>query len=168
MEYVWKCFDAEGVTKKAGNCKITIFVIYLALFLLLTLAVAAYSYAAAGFEGQWFRCSGAGALIVQSSDLLHIERLIRLIGESFVLGSVLFGHFVQPAWFMFTGSVGILLMIFALTDFCPMSIILYACGAREYYKCYRYRTSVRREFMSCRFTNIYVKPVARILCCCSL
>ena len=46
MEYVWKCFDTEGVMKKTGNCKITIFVICLALFLLLTLAVAAYSYAA--------------------------------------------------------------------------------------------------------------------------
>ena len=46
MEYVWKCFDGQGVTKKAGNCKITIFIIYLALFLLLTLAVAVYSYAA--------------------------------------------------------------------------------------------------------------------------
>jgi len=46
MEYVWECFDTEGVMKKAGNRKITILVIYLALFLLLTLAVAAYSYAA--------------------------------------------------------------------------------------------------------------------------
>jgi hypothetical protein len=46
MEYVWKCFDDEGVTKKAGNRKITIFIIYLALILILTLAVAVYSYAA--------------------------------------------------------------------------------------------------------------------------
>lgn len=46
MEYVWKCFDDEGVRKKAGNRRITIFIIYLALFFLLTLAVAVYSYAA--------------------------------------------------------------------------------------------------------------------------
>jgi outer membrane protein len=46
MEYVRKCFDNVSVTKKAGNCKITVFVIYLALFLLLTLAVVVYSYAA--------------------------------------------------------------------------------------------------------------------------
>ncbi len=46
MEYVWKCFDGEGVMKKAGNCKITTFIIYLALFLLLTLAAVVYSYAA--------------------------------------------------------------------------------------------------------------------------
>jgi hypothetical protein len=74
MEYVWKCFDAEGAMKKAGNCKIMIFVIYLVLFLLLTRAVA-------------------------------------------------------------SGFVGILLMIFALTDFCPMSMIPYAFGAREHYRC---------------------------------
>ncbi len=46
MEYVRKCFDFEGITKKAGNCKITIFIICLASFLFLTLAVAVYSYAA--------------------------------------------------------------------------------------------------------------------------
>jgi hypothetical protein len=46
VEYVRKCFDGQGVTKKAGNCIITIFIIYLALFLLLTLAVTVYSYAA--------------------------------------------------------------------------------------------------------------------------
>jgi hypothetical protein len=46
MEYVWKCFDDEGVRKKAGNRKMTIFIIYLALFLILTIAVAVYSYAA--------------------------------------------------------------------------------------------------------------------------
>jgi hypothetical protein len=46
MEYVWECFNDEGVTKKAGKRKITIFIIYLALILILTLAVAVYSYAA--------------------------------------------------------------------------------------------------------------------------
>ena len=45
MECVWKCFNDEGVTKKAGKRKITIFVIYLELILILTLAVAVYSYA---------------------------------------------------------------------------------------------------------------------------
>lgn len=45
MECVWKCFNDEDVTKKAGKRKITIFVIYLALILILTLAVAVYSYA---------------------------------------------------------------------------------------------------------------------------
>jgi len=46
MEYVWKCFDDEGVTRKARNRKITTFIIYFALIILLTLVVAVYSYAA--------------------------------------------------------------------------------------------------------------------------
>jgi hypothetical protein len=49
MEYVWRCFDSEGVMKKTGNCKITIFIIYLASFLVLTFVVAVYSYAAESF-----------------------------------------------------------------------------------------------------------------------
>lgn len=65
----------------------------------------------------------------------YLERLIRLIAGLFVLGSVLLGYFVHPGWFVFTGFVGLMLVIFALTGFCPMSIILYALGARERCDC---------------------------------
>ncbi len=65
----------------------------------------------------------------------YLERLIRLFAGIFVFGSVLLGHFVHPAWFLFTGFVGIMLMIFALTGFCPMGIMLHAFGARERGKC---------------------------------
>lgn len=65
----------------------------------------------------------------------YLERLMRFIAGFFVFGSVLLGHFVHPAWFLFSGFVGLMLMIFALTGFCPMSIILYAFGARERCKC---------------------------------
>ena len=65
----------------------------------------------------------------------YLERFIRLFAGVFVLGSVLLGHFVHPAWFLFTGFVGIMLMIFALTGFCPLGIILHAFGARERCKC---------------------------------
>jgi outer membrane protein TolC len=46
MEYVRQCFDDEGVTIRARRCKIAIIAVYLTLFIVLTLAVAAYSYAA--------------------------------------------------------------------------------------------------------------------------
>lgn len=65
----------------------------------------------------------------------YLERLVRLLAGLFVLGSVLLGFFVHPGWFAFTGFVGFMLTIFALTGFCPMSIILYALGARERCKC---------------------------------
>ena len=61
----------------------------------------------------------------------YLERLIRLQAGVLVFGSVLLGHFVHQGWFIFTGFVGLMLTIFALTGFCPMGIILYAFGSRE-------------------------------------
>jgi hypothetical protein len=65
----------------------------------------------------------------------YLERLIRLIAGLFVLGSSLLGLFVNPNWFIFTALVGAMLTIFALTGFCPMSIMLYVFGVRERCKC---------------------------------
>lgn len=65
----------------------------------------------------------------------YIERLIRLIAGLFVLAGSLLGFIVHPNWFLFTGFVGAMLMIFALTGLCPVSIILYAMGARERCTC---------------------------------
>jgi hypothetical protein len=65
----------------------------------------------------------------------YLERLIRLFAGIFVVGSALLGYYVNPKWFTFTGFVGAMLTIFALTGFYPMSIILYAFGARERCKC---------------------------------
>lgn len=61
----------------------------------------------------------------------YLERFLRLLAGVLVLGSVLLGHFVHPGWFIFTGFVGLMLTIFALTGFCPMGIIFHAFGARE-------------------------------------
>jgi hypothetical protein len=65
----------------------------------------------------------------------NLERFLRLLAGTFVLGSVLLAHFVRPGWLVFTGFVEVMLMIFALTGFCPMSIILYVFVARERSKC---------------------------------
>jgi len=61
--------------------------------------------------------------------------IIWLAAGTVVLGSVLRGMFVHPGSYFFTGLVGLMRIIFALTGFCPMSIILYAFGARERCKC---------------------------------
>jgi hypothetical protein len=45
MEYGWKCFNDESVTIKTKNCKLTVIAVYTVLVILLTLVVAAYSYA---------------------------------------------------------------------------------------------------------------------------
>jgi len=74
-------------------------------------------------------------MYIASTKTWYLERLIRLAAGTFVLGSVLLGLFVHPGFFYFTGFVGLMLVIFALTGFCPVSIILYAFGARERCNC---------------------------------
>jgi hypothetical protein len=74
-------------------------------------------------------------MYIASTRTWYLERLIRLIAGIFVGGSVLLGFLIHPGYFYFTGIVGVMLMIFALTGFCPMSIILHALGARERCKC---------------------------------
>jgi hypothetical protein len=74
-------------------------------------------------------------MYIASTKTWYLERLIRLVAGIFVLGSVLLGLLVHPGFLYFTGFVGLMLTIFALTGFCPMSIILYAFGARERCRC---------------------------------
>jgi hypothetical protein len=74
-------------------------------------------------------------MYIASTKTWHLERLIRLVAGIFVLGSVLLGLFVHQGFIYFTSFVGLMLTIFALTGFCPMSIILYAFGARERCNC---------------------------------
>lgn len=74
-------------------------------------------------------------MYIADTKTWYLERLIRLIGGILILGSVLLGFFIHPGFFYFSGFVGAMLTIFALTGFCPMSIILYAFGARERCKC---------------------------------
>ncbi len=74
-------------------------------------------------------------MYIADTKTWYLERLIRLIGGLMVLGSVLLGLFIHPGFLFFTAFVGAMLTIFALTGFCPMSIILYVFGARERCKC---------------------------------
>ncbi len=74
-------------------------------------------------------------MYIAATKTWYLERLIRLFAGIFVLGGTLLGFFVHPYWFLFTGFVGVMLTIFALTGFCPMSIMFYAFGARERCKC---------------------------------
>ncbi len=71
-------------------------------------------------------------MYIADTKTWYLERLIRLLAGIFVLGGSLLGYFVNPNWAIFTGFVGVMLMIFALTGFCPMSIMLCACGVPEH------------------------------------
>jgi hypothetical protein len=56
---------------------------------------------------------------------------IRLIAGFFVLASVLLAVWVSKLWLIFTGFVGLMLMISSITGFCPMELILKAIGAEQ-------------------------------------
>ncbi|HTF99886.1 MAG TPA: DUF2892 domain-containing protein [Nitrospirota bacterium] len=70
-------------------------------------------------------------MYIADTKTWYLERLIRLFSGVFVVGGTLLGFFVNSGWFLFPGFVGVMLTIFALTGFCPMSIMLYKLGARE-------------------------------------
>ncbi|MDH4162877.1 MAG: DUF2892 domain-containing protein [Nitrospirota bacterium] len=74
-------------------------------------------------------------MYIASTKTWYLERFIRLLAGIFVLGSVVLGFAVSVKFFYFTGLVGAMLTIFALTGFCPMSIILHRLGARERCNC---------------------------------
>ena len=60
-----------------------------------------------------------------------LERTIYLVAGVFVLGSVVLGYYVSPYFFLFTGFVGLMLINFALTGYCPMAIFLYNCKVED-------------------------------------
>ena len=61
---------------------------------------------------------------------MTVERYIRLIAGTFVLGSLPLGYWVSPYWFLFTAFVGLNLFQSAFTNWCPMMTILRKAGVK--------------------------------------
>jgi hypothetical protein len=61
---------------------------------------------------------------------MNIERTIRVIAGSFVLGSLALGHWVSPYWYLFTAFVGLNLLQSGFTRWCLMEDILKKLGVR--------------------------------------
>jgi hypothetical protein len=59
---------------------------------------------------------------------MSIERYLRLIAGLFVMATVALGYWVHPAWFLFTGFVGLNLFQSAFTDWCLMMVLLKKLG----------------------------------------
>jgi len=55
---------------------------------------------------------------------MSVERRIRLIAGSFVIGSLVLAYLRGPSWLLFTLFVGLNLFQSALTGFCPMETLL--------------------------------------------
>jgi len=62
---------------------------------------------------------------------MTIERYLRLIAGSFVLGGLLLGFFHSPYWFLLTGFVALNLIQSAFTNWCPMMTFLRRLGAES-------------------------------------
>lgn len=62
---------------------------------------------------------------------MTLERYLRMIAGTFVLGTLALGYWVSPYWFLFTAFVGLNLLQSAFTNWCPMMTFLRKLGVRE-------------------------------------
>jgi len=62
---------------------------------------------------------------------MTLERMLRLIAGSFVLGSLALGHWLHPYWYLFTAFVGLNLLQSGLTNWCPMMAFLRRLGVSD-------------------------------------
>ncbi len=63
------------------------------------------------------------------------DLIIRRVAGLFVVLSVALGHYVHPAFFLFTAFVGLNLLQSSFTNYCPLERVLgafklFGCGAR--------------------------------------
>lgn len=62
------------------------------------------------------------------TDHWYIERITFLLAGIFVFVSSALAYFININWIFFTLFVSIMLITFALTGYCPMSILLKKVG----------------------------------------
>ena len=62
---------------------------------------------------------------------MNVERAVRMIAGIFVLLSLALGYWVSHYWYLFTAFVGLNLFQSALTNWCPMTMILQKCGMKS-------------------------------------
>lgn len=61
---------------------------------------------------------------------MNINNAIRAIAGTFIIISVLLGHYVNELWFLFTLFVGVNLLQSSLTKWCMMEKILAKLGVK--------------------------------------
>jgi hypothetical protein len=62
---------------------------------------------------------------------MTVERYLRLIAGAFVLASLALGYWVSPHWYLFTAFVGLNLFQSALSNWCPMMMVLRKLGVNS-------------------------------------
>ena len=59
---------------------------------------------------------------------MTLERYLRLIAGAFILASLPLGYWISPYWYLFTAIVGLNLFQSALSNWCPMAMVLRRLG----------------------------------------
>lgn len=59
---------------------------------------------------------------------MTIERYLRMIAGIVILITLTLGHWLNPAWYLFTALVGLNLFQSAFTNWCPMMAVLKKLG----------------------------------------
>ncbi|MFZ5569297.1 MAG: YgaP family membrane protein [Thermodesulfobacteriota bacterium] len=62
---------------------------------------------------------------------MKVNDWIHVIAGSFILISLGLGAWVSPYWYLFTAFVGLNLLQYGFSKFCPMALILKKLGVQE-------------------------------------
>ena len=62
---------------------------------------------------------------------MKLNQALRGIAGTFIILSVVLGHYVHPYWYLFTAFVGLNLLQSAFTNWCPMIAILKKAGVPQ-------------------------------------
>ncbi len=64
------------------------------------------------------------------TDHWYLERIVWFIAGSVVTSGITLGLLVHPYWFILPLLAGANMILFALTGFCPMAILLHSLGVK--------------------------------------
>ena len=62
---------------------------------------------------------------------MTVQDWIHVIAGTFILTSLALGAWVHPYWYLFTAFVGLNLLQYGFSKFCPMALILKKLGVPE-------------------------------------
>ncbi|HYE26291.1 MAG TPA: DUF2892 domain-containing protein [Clostridia bacterium] len=62
---------------------------------------------------------------------MTVERALRMMAGTVVLGSMALAHYVSPYWHFLTAFVGLNLLQSAFTNWCPAMWVFRAMGLRD-------------------------------------
>ncbi|NIM18810.1 MAG: DUF2892 domain-containing protein [Candidatus Latescibacteria bacterium] len=62
---------------------------------------------------------------------MYVERMLRGIAGTFIVGSLLLAHYHSSWWYLFTAFVGLNLFQSAFSNWCPMKTLLEKVGMKN-------------------------------------